>query len=93
MAKESIGIIPSTPNQYSTPNTAPEGNKIEKVHVNFRPELKEIIKETKYLDKLGFMVPEAALNVALQVLTIQDALRFYLIYYHRMRNTTHLSRI
>jgi dynein heavy chain len=41
--------------------------KPEKVYVNFRPELREIIKETKYLDKLGFMVPEAALNVALQV--------------------------
>ena len=41
--------------------------KPEKVFVNFRPELKEIIKETKYLDKLGFMVPESALNVALQV--------------------------
>jgi dynein heavy chain, axonemal len=67
LAKESIGVPPSTPNNYSTPNTAQESNKIEKVTVNFRPELKEIIKETKYLDKLGFMVPEAALNVALQV--------------------------
>ncbi|RKO94122.1 dynein heavy chain and region D6 of dynein motor-domain-containing protein [Blyttiomyces helicus] len=38
----------------------------ERVVVNFRPELKDIIKETKYLDKMGFAVPEAALNVALQ---------------------------
>ncbi|KAJ3114591.1 Dynein heavy chain 10, axonemal [Phlyctochytrium bullatum] len=41
--------------------------KYEKISVNFRPELKEIIKETKYLDKMGFLVPEAALNVALQL--------------------------
>ncbi|KAJ3359470.1 Dynein heavy chain 10, axonemal, partial [Kappamyces sp. JEL0680] len=34
--------------------------------VNFRPELKDIIKETKYLDKMSLQVPEAALNVALQ---------------------------
>lgn len=40
---------------------------VEKVYVNFRPELRDIIKETKYLDKMGLMVPEAALNVALQV--------------------------
>jgi dynein heavy chain len=34
--------------------------------VNFRPELKEIIKETKYLDRIGFKLPEIALNIALQ---------------------------
>lgn len=39
----------------------------ETIKVNFRPELKEIIKEAKYLDKMGFQIPEAALNVALQV--------------------------
>ncbi|KAI8922930.1 hypothetical protein BC831DRAFT_55734 [Entophlyctis helioformis] len=38
----------------------------EKITVNFRQELRDIIKETKYLDKMNFMVPEAALNVALQ---------------------------
>ncbi|KAJ3224095.1 Dynein heavy chain 10, axonemal [Clydaea vesicula] len=38
----------------------------EKVLVNLKPELREIIKETKYLDKMGYMVPESALNVALQ---------------------------
>ncbi|KAJ3144485.1 Dynein heavy chain 10, axonemal [Geranomyces variabilis] len=38
----------------------------EKVHVNFRPELRDCIRETKYLDKMGLVVPEAALNVALQ---------------------------
>lgn len=41
-------------------------DSVERATVNFRPELKEIIKETKYLDKLGLAVPEAAMNVALQ---------------------------
>lgn len=35
--------------------------------VNFHPELKTIIRETKYLDQHGFKVPETALNVTLQV--------------------------
>lgn len=35
-------------------------------YVNFSPELTEIITETKYLEQLGFMVPELARNVALQ---------------------------
>jgi len=39
----------------------------ENMYINFRPELAELIKETKYIDKLGFSVPESALNIALQV--------------------------
>jgi dynein heavy chain, axonemal len=38
----------------------------ESIIVNFRPELLEVIKETKYLDKMGMLSPEAALNVTLQ---------------------------
>jgi dynein heavy chain len=41
-------------------------NLIEKIYVNFRPELKDIIKETKYLDTMNLSVPEAALNITLQ---------------------------
>jgi dynein heavy chain, axonemal len=33
---------------------------------NFAPELTMIIRESKYLDRLGYQVPEAALNVTLQ---------------------------
>lgn len=33
---------------------------------NFSPELLMIIRESKYLDRMGFPVPEAALNVTLQ---------------------------
>ncbi|KAJ3055760.1 Dynein heavy chain 10, axonemal [Rhizophlyctis rosea] len=48
---------------------APSGQEAaaqEKIFVNFKTELRDIIKETKYLDRMNFMVPEAALNVALQ---------------------------
>ena len=34
--------------------------------VNFVPELALIIKEAKYLDRLGFAIPETALQIALQ---------------------------
>ena len=34
--------------------------------VNFNSELTEIINETKYLEQLGFNIPEYARNVALQ---------------------------
>ena len=34
--------------------------------INFSPALREIINETKYLEQLGFPVPELARNVALQ---------------------------
>jgi dynein heavy chain len=37
--------------------------------VNFNPDLTTIIRETKYLDQLGFKVPETALSVMLQVTT------------------------
>ena len=40
--------------------------KFDHIMVNFRPELKDLIKETKYLDLLGFSVPEVAMNIALQ---------------------------
>ena len=35
--------------------------------VNFDPVLAEVMSETKYLEQLGFHVPEIARNVALQV--------------------------
>ncbi|KAJ7569126.1 hypothetical protein O6H91_01G062100 [Diphasiastrum complanatum] len=37
-----------------------------KVSVNFSPNLVQLIRETKYLDALGFRLPEVALNVTLQ---------------------------
>ncbi|KAI8916282.1 dynein heavy chain and region D6 of dynein motor-domain-containing protein [Gorgonomyces haynaldii] len=61
-----------TPSAGKEVNTAaqtpaqPPVNGPERISVNFRQELKDIIKETKYLDKMGLAVPEAAMNVALQ---------------------------
>ena len=37
--------------------------------VDFDPKLGEIMAETKYMEMLGFSVPELARNVALQVST------------------------
>ena len=49
-------------------------------HLNFAPEIKEIISETMRLEHLGFSVPELARNVALQgekFLLLYDHLRIY----------------
>ena len=43
--------------------------------VAFAHELKMIIKESRYLDKLGFRIPEPALNVTLQEKKYQDIIR------------------
>jgi len=37
------------------------------LQVNFHMDLIELIRETRYLDRMGFPIPEIALNVALQV--------------------------
>eukprot|EP00947_MAST-08B_sp_MAST-8B-sp1_P000067 g67.t1 len=49
------------------------GNHGEKIrfpkppfHVNFSPRLSMLIRESKYLDRMGFEIPETALNVTLQ---------------------------
>ena len=34
--------------------------------VNFHPDLTRLIRETRYLDRMGFTIPETALNVTLQ---------------------------
>ena len=45
--------------------------------VDFDPLLSEIISETKYMEQLGFSVPELARNVALQVKVIKCKCRFH----------------
>lgn len=37
------------------------------MEVNFHQDLIKLIRETRYLDRMGFSIPEIALNVALQV--------------------------
>ena len=53
--------------------------------VNFAPELSEVISETKYLEKLGYAIPELARSVALQedkFVSFQDSLNHCLQRYH-----------
>ncbi|XP_043925694.1 dynein axonemal heavy chain 10 [Protopterus annectens] len=55
--------------------------------VNFAPELLEIISETKYLEQLGFSVPELARNVALQedkLVRYTDGLKQMVEHYHSL---------
>uniref|UniRef100_A0A2K6F6K2 Dynein axonemal heavy chain 10 n=1 Tax=Propithecus coquereli TaxID=379532 RepID=A0A2K6F6K2_PROCO len=58
--------------------------------INFSPALKEIIHETKYLEQLGFIVPELARNVALQedkFLRYTDGIQRMLDHYHMLIGT------
>lgn len=56
---------PEATGDLDQPTSAPDDLETEIV-VNFAPELKEMIRETKYLDRMGLPIPEVALNVALQ---------------------------
>nr|XP_036870140.1 dynein heavy chain 10, axonemal [Manis javanica] len=58
--------------------------------VNFSPALREIIHETKYLEQLGFPVPELAKNVALQedkFLRYTDDIQRMLDHHHMLIGT------
>lgn len=53
--------------------------------MDFDPNLAEIITETKYMEQLGFVVPELARNVALQedkYIKYVDGLKHMLNRYH-----------
>ncbi|XP_066466098.1 dynein axonemal heavy chain 10 [Tiliqua scincoides] len=55
--------------------------------VNFSPKLREAINETKYMEHLGFPVPEIARNVALQedkLLRYTDGIKHMLDHYHKL---------
>ncbi|XP_051831868.1 dynein axonemal heavy chain 10 [Antechinus flavipes] len=58
--------------------------------INFSPALKEIINETKYMEQLGFIVPELARNVALQedkFLRYTEGIRHMLDHYYKLLGT------
>ncbi|XP_015274779.1 PREDICTED: dynein heavy chain 10, axonemal [Gekko japonicus] len=55
--------------------------------VNYSPKLREIINETKYMEQLGFPVPEIARNVALQedkFLRYTDGIKQMLEHYQKL---------
>lgn len=56
--------LPGRQNPHS--DEVDTGEKSTRFTVNFSPKLREIINETKYMEHLGFPVPEIARNVALQ---------------------------
>ncbi|KAH6585239.1 hypothetical protein BASA61_006967 [Batrachochytrium salamandrivorans] len=64
--KESLPETSDTHVQTPNATAASTLSVYEHVSVNFRQELRDIIRETKYLDTMNFMIPEAALNVTLQ---------------------------
>ena len=44
-----------------------ENSEDGRISVNFHVDLSHLIRETRYLDRMGFKIPEVALNVTLQV--------------------------
>ncbi|XP_025020180.1 dynein heavy chain 10, axonemal, partial [Python bivittatus] len=87
-------IIQSNPEtqQPSTHSDETEatGEKSPRFVVNFSPRLREIINETKYMEHLGFPVPEIAKNVALQedkLLRYTDGIKQMLDRYHQVIGT------
>ncbi|ESO91629.1 hypothetical protein LOTGIDRAFT_122204, partial [Lottia gigantea] len=83
-------ILPSLlrRNLLLKPHHAQSGSLFEiKYLVDFDPQLHEIIAETKYMEQLGFSVPELARNVALQeekYIKYVDGLQNMLSRYHRL---------
>ncbi|KAK3281453.1 hypothetical protein CYMTET_10756, partial [Cymbomonas tetramitiformis] len=58
---------------------------VSTVVVNFHPDLTRLIRETRYLDRMGFVIPDTALNVTLQeekYHSVVEGLRSMLEHYH-----------
>ncbi|XP_017580699.2 dynein heavy chain 10, axonemal [Pygocentrus nattereri] len=73
-----------------TPETEQDLERGLRFLVNFAPELKEIISETKNLEQLGYSVPELARNVSLQedrFLRYVDGLNNLVNRYHSMMDS------
>lgn len=56
----------SLPQSSTIADEAASSDRAAVFAINFSPALREIINETKYLEQLGFSVPELARNIALQ---------------------------
>ncbi|XP_007489994.2 dynein axonemal heavy chain 10 isoform X1 [Monodelphis domestica] len=71
-------------------DTEPTPEKGTYFVINFSPALKETINETKYMEQLGFVVPELARNVALQedkFLRYTEGIRLMLDHYYKLLGT------
>ncbi|XP_053136194.1 dynein axonemal heavy chain 10 [Hemicordylus capensis] len=85
-------IIQANPetSEQSPRDEVDTGEKNARFTVNFSPKLREIINETKYMEHLGFPVPEIARNVALQedkLLRYTDGINQMLDHYHKLIGT------
>ncbi|XP_038229191.1 dynein axonemal heavy chain 10 [Dermochelys coriacea] len=72
------------------------GEKWSRYAVNFSPKLQEVINETKYMEQLGFPVPEIARNVALQdhkFLRYTNGMKQMLDHYHKLMETLNEAEI
>ncbi|XP_014373608.2 dynein heavy chain 10, axonemal, partial [Alligator sinensis] len=81
---------PDTSEQSPVPEELKMGEKFIRFSVNFSPELQEVINETKYMEQLGFPVPEIARNVALQedkFLKHTNGMKTMLDHYHILMGT------
>uniref|UniRef100_K7FM63 Dynein axonemal heavy chain 10 n=1 Tax=Pelodiscus sinensis TaxID=13735 RepID=K7FM63_PELSI len=75
---------------------ADTGEKWSHFTVNFSPKLQEVINETKYMEQLGFPIPEIARNVALQedkFLRYTDGMKQMLEHYHKLMETLNEAEI
>ncbi|XP_028567040.2 dynein axonemal heavy chain 10 isoform X2 [Podarcis muralis] len=85
-----IQANPETREQSPRSEEIDTGEKTTRFTVNFSPKLREIINETKYMEQLGFPVPEIARNVALQedkLLRYTDGIKQMLDRYHALIGT------
>ncbi|XP_034494845.1 dynein heavy chain 10, axonemal isoform X4 [Ailuropoda melanoleuca] len=89
-------ILPTLMKKSLLTKTSPIADEVAKSDkgavfaINFPPALKEIIIETKYLEQLGFSVPELARNVALQedkFLRYTEGMQRMLDHYHVLIGT------
>ncbi len=62
LKRDAKGTVASSKGVAGSGNAIPE----PPYFVNFAPELEQLVQEAKALDRMGFPVPEAALNIALQ---------------------------
>lgn len=82
-----VGSISSTAQQNNNPSMLRSLLPAERIVINFAPALLRLIREAKYLDQLGFSIPEVAVNTALQERRFRqhiEELRDMLEHYYRV---------
>ncbi|KAM4616801.1 dynein axonemal heavy chain 10 [Polymixia lowei] len=84
------GVVSGNQGQAETVATECDLERDVRYIVNFAPELKEMVSEIKYIEQLGYSVPELARNVALQedkFLRHVDGLKNLVNHYHTLMDS------